>query len=137
MDFSPFVSALSRRSLSCHSRTSTDMTISFCSESDPPLRSPENLTQPPDRPKHPFLPESRPFHTQKEMIDAEGFVPAGDFFLHRNLIADDETVPGHFRETHVGGRAFHAPGGIGVVLVFQCRAAFLHRRGVAGADIAF
>ena len=71
------------------------------------------------------------------MVDAEGFAPAGDFFLHRHFVADDESVARHFFERHVRGRAFHAPRGVGIVFVFQRRAAFLHRGGVAGADIAF
>src|SRR5580658_4264364 len=42
----------------------------------------ENLREPADRAEHPLLLQSRPLHAHDKVVDAQGFMPAGDFFLN-------------------------------------------------------
>src|SRR5208282_2905438 len=96
----------------------------------------EHLAQAADGGEGLRLLEARPLYAHDEMVGAEAFAPAGDLLLHRDLVADDEAIARDLRETHVRGGAFHAPGGVGVVFVFQWAAAFVHRGRVLGADVA-
>src|SRR5690348_150108 len=96
----------------------------------------ENLAEAPDRCQHPLLLETWPLHAHDEVVDAETLLPARDLLLHRDLVADDEAVACHLLEAHRRGGTFHAPGGVGIVLVFERGAAFVHRRGMLRTDIA-